>query len=64
MVRETTCGISFQLTKGGVDDGIEYGCQNENFDIKYSKWASNLSNGKLKYVDGRLWKNYGSMNNN
>jgi hypothetical protein len=25
MVHETTCGLSFQLKKGGIDDGI--GCQ-------------------------------------
>ena len=40
MVHETTCGLSFQLTKGGNDDGIDYGndygiedgCQTEIFD--------------------------------
>jgi hypothetical protein len=39
MVRETTCGLSFQLTKGGIDDGIEDGCQTESFDNKYARWA-------------------------
>jgi hypothetical protein len=43
MVHETTCGLSFQLTKGGeiddgIDDGIDYGiedgCQTESFDNK------------------------------
>jgi hypothetical protein len=24
MVHETTCGLSFQLTKGGIDDGISF----------------------------------------
>ena len=47
IVHETTCGLSFQLTKGGIDDGI--GCQIEIFDnkkhqvcqmgMKFSKWA-------------------------
>jgi hypothetical protein len=32
MVHETTCGLSFQLTKEGIDDGIEDGCQIESFD--------------------------------
>ena len=52
MVHETTCGLSFQLTKGGIDgeidDGIEYGCEIKSFDnnkhqicqmgMKFSKW--------------------------
>jgi hypothetical protein len=50
MVHENTCGLSFQLTKGGIDDGIEYGCQTESFEnnkhqvcqmgMKFSKWAT------------------------
>jgi hypothetical protein len=32
MVHETTCGLSFQLTKGGIDDEIEDGCQTKSFD--------------------------------
>jgi hypothetical protein len=32
MVRKTTCGISFQLTKGGIDDVIGNICQIESFD--------------------------------
>jgi hypothetical protein len=51
MVHETTCGLSFQLTKGGIDDeiydGIADGCQTESFDNKYTRWASNLPNGQL-----------------
>jgi hypothetical protein len=49
MVHETTCGLSFQLTKGGIDYGIEDGCQTEIFDnnkhqvcqigMKFAKWA-------------------------
>jgi hypothetical protein len=42
MVHETTCGLSFQLTKGGIDDGIEDGCQTESLtttNIKYARWA-------------------------
>jgi hypothetical protein len=31
MVHETTCGLSFQLKKGGIDEGIEDGCQTESF---------------------------------
>jgi hypothetical protein len=48
MVNENTYGLSFQLTKGGIDDGI--GCQTESFDnnkhqvcqmgMKFSKWAT------------------------
>jgi hypothetical protein len=64
MVRETTCGLSFQLKKGGIDDGIEHGFQTKSFYIKYVKWESTFSNGKLQFVDGRLWQNYGSMNKN
>jgi hypothetical protein len=33
MVHETTCGLSFQLTKGGIDDGIEDGCQTERLKV-------------------------------
>jgi hypothetical protein len=32
MVHETTFGLSFQLTKGGIDDGNEDGCQTESFE--------------------------------
>jgi hypothetical protein len=35
MVRETACGLSFKLTKGGIDDGIEDVCQTKSFDNKY-----------------------------
>jgi hypothetical protein len=48
MIHETTCGLSFQLTKWGIDDGIEDGCQTESFDnnkhqicqmsMKFAKW--------------------------
>jgi hypothetical protein len=40
MVHETTCGLSFQLTKGGIDDVIEDGCQTKSFNNKYAKWAT------------------------
>jgi hypothetical protein len=50
MVRETISGISFSLTKGGIDYRIEDGCQTETFDnnkqkicqmgIKFSRWAT------------------------
>jgi hypothetical protein len=50
MVHETTCGLSFQLTKGEIDDGIEDGCQTKSFDnkkhqicqmgMKVSKWET------------------------
>jgi hypothetical protein len=66
MVHETTFGLSFQMTKGGIDDGIEDGFQTESFDNnkqKYARWASNLSDGKLRSVDGRLWQNDGSILN-
>jgi hypothetical protein len=49
MVHETTCGLSFQLKKGGIDDGIEYGCQIESFDNKYAIWAWNFPNRKLQF---------------
>jgi hypothetical protein len=39
MVRKTTCGLSFQLTKGGINDGIEDGCPTEIFDKPYAIWA-------------------------
>jgi hypothetical protein len=39
MVCKTTCGLFSWLTKGGIDDGIEDGCDIENFDNKYAKWA-------------------------
>jgi hypothetical protein len=55
MVREITCGLSFQLTKGGINDGIADGCQIESLDNKYARWASNLPDGQLQFVDGRLW---------
>jgi hypothetical protein len=51
-VYETTCGLSFQLTKGGIDDGIEDGYQTESFDnnkhqicqmdMKFSKWETSV----------------------
>jgi hypothetical protein len=63
MVCETTCGLSFQLTKGGINDGIADGCQTESFDNKYARWASNFPDGKLQSVDGRLWHNDGSILN-
>jgi hypothetical protein len=37
MVHETTCGLSFLLKKGGIDDGI--GCHTKSFDNKYARWA-------------------------
>ena len=54
MVHETTSGLSFQLTKAGIDDGIDYGiedgCQTESFNnnkhqvcqmgMKFAKWAT------------------------
>jgi hypothetical protein len=64
MVCETTCGLSFHLNKGGIDDRIEDDFCTESFDInkiKYVRWASNFTNGKLHSVDGRVWKNCGSM---
>jgi hypothetical protein len=36
MVHETTCGLSFQPTKGGIDDGIS--CHTKIFD-------NNMTNG-------------------
>jgi hypothetical protein len=34
MVHEITCGLSFLLKKGEIDDGIEDGCQTESFNNK------------------------------
>jgi len=39
MVHETTCGLSFQPKKGGIDDEIKDGCQTKSFDKKYCIWA-------------------------
>jgi hypothetical protein len=61
MVHETTSSLSFQLTKGGIDDRIKDGCQTESFNNKYARWASNFPDGQLHSIDGRLWNNYGSM---
>ena len=37
MVDETTCGLSFQLTKGGIDDQIEIEIMLMVFRLKISK---------------------------
>jgi hypothetical protein len=41
MVHESTCGLSFQFTKGGIDDeiddGIKDGCETKNFDNNKQK---------------------------
>jgi hypothetical protein len=49
MAHETTYGLSFQLTKGGIDDGISC-CQTESFNnnkhqvcqmgMKFDKWET------------------------
>jgi len=41
MVRETTCGLSFQLIKGPrIRDGIEHGCKTKILDNKYARWET------------------------
>ena len=54
MVQETTCGLSCQLIKGGIDDGIDDGCQIESFDNEYARWASSLPDGQLHYLDDKI----------
>jgi hypothetical protein len=46
-----------------IYDGIADGCHTESFDNKYTRWVSNLSDGQLSSVDGRLWQNDGSILN-
>jgi hypothetical protein len=47
MVQETTCGLLFQLTKGGINDEIKDDYHIEIFNNKYARWASNFPHGKL-----------------
>jgi hypothetical protein len=64
MVHETTCGLSFQLTKGGIDDGIEDWLSNKKFLQQQTSSmpdGQNFPNGQLQSVDDKLWKNYGSI---
>jgi hypothetical protein len=64
MVHETTCGLSFHLTKGGIDDGIEDWLS----DIKFLQQQTSsmtdgkfFPNGQLQSVDDKLCQNYGSI---
>jgi hypothetical protein len=52
MVHETTCGLSFQLANAGIDDVIEDG---------WKVSTTNMIEGKLQSVDGKIWKNYGPL---
>jgi hypothetical protein len=58
MVHEITCGLSFQLKKGGIDDGIEDGCETEGFENKKTTnipyGRERMPNGKLQSVDDIL----------
>jgi hypothetical protein len=54
MIRETTFGLLFQLTKGGIYDGIEDGCHNESFNNKYATWATAVCRWQTL---AELWSN-------